>query len=148
MHFLKNLKLYPIISWSAAAGSSLLIFDYFNYFSHLCFFTNLLITPFISLFYTLSILHFICLLFINFSFFELIHEFVFLCIFNTINYCSFLSSFFPVKASTPIMVNNVWHLVIFIFLLFSFCFKIRWIIRFFLISVYYIFFFFIYSFFL
>ena len=144
--YLKGFKFYPIISWSAAAGSSLLIFDYFNYFSHLCFFTNLLITPFISLFYTLNLLHFICLLFINYSLFELIHEFIFICISNIISYCSFLSSFLPVKASTPIIINNVWHLVIFIFLLFSFCFKIRWLIRFFIISFYYICFFFIYSF--
>lgn len=140
-HFLKNFKVYPLISLAAAAGSSLLIFDYFNYFSYVCLLTNLLITPLISLFYTLNILHFICLIFINYSCFNFIHELVFLCIYNIINNCTLLSSYFPKQVSSEIMISNVWHLVIFLLILFSFCLKFRWIIRFYLISIYYICFF-------
>ena len=134
---LKKITLYPIITLAASTGSALLVFDYFNYFSYMSLIANLLIIPFISIYYTLNIFHFFTLLIFNCNFFQNFHEMSFLLIYQIIDYCSFLNTFFPNQTESHSGINNVFHIVLFIVLLLSFMFKFNWRIRFFLVSSYY-----------
>ena len=134
---LKKITLYPIITLAASTGSALLVFDYFNYFSYMSLIANLLIIPFVSIYYTLNIFHFFILLIFNCNFFQTFHEMSFLLIYQIIDYCSFLNTFFPNQTESHSGINNVFHIVLFIVLLLSFMFKFNWRIRFFLVSSYY-----------
>ena len=130
--------MYPIITLAASTGSALLVFDYFNYFSYISLVSNLLIIPFISIYYTLNIFHFLILLIFNCNFFQVFHEMFFLLIYKVIDYCSFLNTFFPTQKVSQFDINNGFHIVLFLTLLLSFMFKFHWRIRFFSVSFYYV----------
>jgi ComEC/Rec2-related protein len=135
---LKEISLYPIITLAASTGTALLIFDYFNYFSYISLVSNLLIIPFISVYYTLNIFHFSFLLIFNCNFFQFFHEMFFLMIYKVIDYCSVLNTFFPIQKESHFDINNSFHLVLFLILLLSFMINFHWRIRFFSVSFYYI----------
>jgi ComEC/Rec2-related protein len=134
---LKKITLYPLITLAASTGSALLVFDYFNYFSFMSFTANLLIIPFVSIYYTLNIFHFLILLIFNCNFFYDFHELFFLFIYKVIDYCSFLNTFFPIQNEYQFDINNGFHVVIFITLLLSFMIRFAWRIRFLLVTFYY-----------
>ena len=119
---LKKITLYPLITLAASTGSALLVFDYFNYFSFISITANLLIIPFVSIFYTLNIFHFFILLIFNCNFFHAFHELFFLFIYKVIDYCSFLNTFFPIQNEYQSDINNGFHIVLFLILLLSFMF--------------------------
>ena len=135
---LKKIIMYPIITLAASTGSALLVFDYFNYFSYISLVSNLLIIPFISIYYTLNIFHFLILLIFNCNFFQVFHEMFFLLIYKVIDYCSFLNTFFPTQKVSQFDITNGFHIVLFLTLLLSFMFKFHWRIRFFSVSFYYV----------
>lgn len=135
---LKKITLYPTITLAASTGTALLIFDYFNYFSYISLVSNLLIIPFISIYYTLNIVHFSFLLIFNCNFFQFFHEIFFLLIYKVIDYCSVLNTFFPIQKENHFDINNGLHIVLFIILLLSFMFKFHWRIRFLSVSFYYV----------
>ena len=134
---LRKIVLYPIITLAASTGSALLVFDYFNYFSYMSFIANLLIIPFISIYYTLNIFHFFILLIFNCNIFQNFHEIFFLTIYQIINYCSFLNTFLPIQNESHSDINNGFHIVLFLILLLSFMFKFHWGIRFLSVTLYY-----------
>lgn len=134
---LKKIAIYPIITLAASAGSALLVFDYFNYFSYMSLIANLLIIPFISIYYTLNIFHFFILLIFNCNIFQTFHEMFFLIIYQIIDYCSFLNTFLPIQNLSHSDINNSFHIILFLILLLSFMFKFHWGIRFFSVTLYY-----------
>ena len=132
-----KVTIYLTITLAASTGSALLIFDYFNYFSYVSLLANLLIIPFVSIYYTLNILHFFILLIFNSNFLQIFHENLFLLIYEVIDYCSFLNSFFPIQNENQYDINNSFHLLLFTILLLTFMFRFNWRLRFFLVAFYY-----------
>ena len=95
LSFFEKIVDYLIFSVSAAAGSTLLVLDYFGYFSFIGVLTNFLITPFIFIFYTINILFFYFFLFFDSLFILDFHFFFYSIISWIVDLSLFLSSFLP-----------------------------------------------------
>lgn len=135
---MNGIKTYFLISLAAASGSCLLIYDYFNHFSYVSVFINLLLTPFISIFYIFNLFHFFCILSLDSHLLENIHQFIFFFISNIINFFVLIVSYFPKPDSTPIHISNLSHFLLFISTLLSFLFTLKFKFRLSIILFYYI----------
>ncbi len=122
--FINTLYNLLIVSLSAASGSALLLLDNFNYFPMLSVFTNVLITPFIFVFYTINLFTFL----VFFCFGSIFLFFLCDAFYQIIEYIArfsyFLTNLFGFNEEIHLEIHSFYHLFLFFLLIFSFCFKI------------------------
>jgi len=133
----KNIFLIFIISFSASAGSLILVLDHFDYFSFTSILVNVLITPFLFIFYSVNLLFFVSYFLFNSLILFVPQVMLYEIIYYIIDLGFFVTSIISSSKKFDFDLNDFTHFVVFIFLLFSFCFKIKPRFRFLIIFIYY-----------
>jgi len=133
----KNIFLIFIISFSASAGSLILVLDHFNYFSFTSILVNVLIAPFLFIFYSVNLLFFVSYFLFNSLILFVPQVMVYEIIYYIVDLGFFVTSIISSSKKFDFDLNDFTHFVVFIFLLFSFCFKIKPRFRFLIIFIYY-----------
>ena len=125
------------ISIAASCGSTFLVLDHFGYFPFLGIFVNTIISPVVFIFYLFNMLFFIFYFVFNTDNFSVFLDFFYNIIYVFVDYFSYLSDFLPGQESLNIEINNFFHLLIFSFVLLSFCFKIKVKLRIYFILIFF-----------
>ena len=126
-----------IISLSASAGSSFLVLDNFGFFSFICVFTNILITPIIFVFYSINIVFFIFFIIVESCALISLHMFSYKIISFIIQLMLDFTSWLPTFHNFSYEVNDLLHFVLFSIVLILFSFSLSFKFRFFLVLIYY-----------
>ena len=112
------------ISLAASSGSFFIILDYFGNFAYLGLPVNILISPLVFIFYIFNIFFFLLFfVFDSISVFFII-DYIFKIIYSIINIFYDLTCFFPKQVLSSINLGGYFHLIVFLVILLTFCFRI------------------------
>lgn len=127
------------ISLAASCGSFFIILDYFSKFAYLGLPLNIIISPLVFIFYVFNIIFFLIFIMFDSTFIFFIIDYIFRIIFFIINIFYDLTSFLPKQELKTINLGCLFHLIVFVFMLFTFCFRINFRVKICFLSLYYFF---------
>ena len=134
---LKYFILLFFISLAASSGSFFIILDYFGKFAYLGLPVNIFISPLVFIFYIFNILFFLLFLVFDSTFTFFIIDYIFKIILFIINIFYDLTSFLPIQELNTINLGGFFHLIVFLFILLSFCCRINFRFKICFLSSYY-----------
>jgi ComEC/Rec2-related protein len=136
---LKYFVLLFFVSLAASSGSFFIILDYFGKFAYLGLPVNIFISPLVFIFYIFNIIFFLLFIMFDSTFIFFMIDYIFKIIFFIINISYDLTSFLPKQELNTINLGGSFHLIVFLFILFSFCFRINFRFKIcFLLSYYFL----------
>ena len=112
------------ISLAASSGSFFIILDYFGNFAYLGLPVNILISPLVFIFYTFNIIFFLLFFVFDSNSVFFIIDYIFKIIYSIINIFYDLTCFFPKQVLSSINLGGYFHLIVFLVILLTFCFRI------------------------
>ena len=130
LRFLRNrilryLVLLFFISLAASCGSFFIILDYFGNFAYLGIPINILISPLVFVFYMVNIIFFLLFIIFESTYIFFMIDYIFEIIYFIISIFYDLSCLFPNKELYILDLGGEVHLLIFLFILLTFCFRIH-----------------------
>ena len=134
---MKYFILLFFISLAASSGSFFIILDYFGNFAYLGLPVNIFISPLVFIFYVFNIIFFLFFLMIDSPFIFFIIDYIFKIILFIISIFYDLTSFFPKQELNTIKLGGYFHLIVFLSILLTFCFRINFRYKICFLSSYY-----------
>ena len=134
---LKYFVLLFFISLAASSGCFFIILDYFGNFAYLGIPVNIFISPLVFIFYIFNIIFFLLFLIFDSAFMFFTIDYIFKIILFIINIFYDFTYFFPKKELNTINLGGSFHLIVFLSILFTFCFRINFRYKICFLSSYY-----------
>jgi len=134
---LKYFILLFFISLAASSGSFFIILDYFGNFAYLGLPVNIFISPLVFVFYIFNIIFFLFFIMFDSTFIFFMIDWIFKIILFIINIFYDLTSFLPKQELNTLNLGGFFHLIVFLFILFTFCFRINFRYKICFLSSYY-----------
>ena len=134
---LKYFILLFFISLAASSGSFFIILDYFGKFAYLGLPVNILISPLVFIFYIFNIIFFLVFIMFDSTFIFFMIDYIFRIILFIISIFYDLTYFLPKQELNTINIGGFFHLIVFLSILFSFCFRINFRLKICFLSSYY-----------